>query len=324
MTQSWLVTLPCNRAQAEALTGDHPALAGMEPMPVLVASEEDEDADIWRIDAYFEGRPPKSAVQILGRALGLRGDRLPKAVALDEADWVTMSQQGLEPVRAGRFYVHTANDPPDAAAGVVNFCIDAGQAFGTGHHATTAGCLAALDALKAQGRRYANVADIGTGTGLLAFAAMHLWPRAFAIASDIDPVSVRVTIENAAANGVPVGSRHGELMVVEADGTRHPLIMASAPYDLVIANILAGPLIALAPALAAITAPGGTLVLAGLLATQREAVLRAYVRAGFRLDRTGSGEWSVLTLTRRRRFGWRRAVRSNGSAGQVPGDFGSW
>ncbi len=324
MTQSWLVTLPCNRAQAEALTGDHPALAGLSPLPVLVASEEDEAADRWRIDAYFDGRPPRSAVQTIGRALGIRADRLPKAAPLADADWVTLSQQGLEPVRAGRFYVHTANDAPDAAPGLVNFRIDAGQAFGTGHHATTAGCLAAIDTLKRRGRRYANIADIGTGTGLLAFAAMHLWPRAFAVASDIDPVSVRVTIENAAANAVPVGTRAGELMVVEADGTRHPLIMASAPFDLVIANILAGPLIALAPALGAITAPGGTLVLAGLLASQRRTVQRAYNRAGFRLDSIGGGEWSVLTLTRRHRHGWRRPLRSSGSAGQPPGDFGSW
>jgi ribosomal protein L11 methyltransferase len=324
MSASWILTLPCNRAEAEALTGDHPALAALEPAPVLVASEEDEDADIWRIDAYFEGKPPKSAVQTIGRLLGISSSSLPKPEKLPDADWVTLSQQGLEPVRAGRFYVHTANDAPDDAPGLVNFCIDAGQAFGTGHHATTAGCLSAIDALKRQGRRFGNIADIGTGTGLLAFAAMHLWPRAFAIASDIDPVSVRVTIENAAANGVPLGTGAGQLMVVVADGTRHPLIMGAAPYDLVIANILAGPLIALAPALAAITAPGGTLVLAGLLAGQRDAVRRAYARAGFRLDRTGEGEWSVLVLSRRQRHGWRRPVRSDGSAGQMPGDFGSW
>ena len=114
-------------------------------------------------------------------------------------------------------------------------------------------------------------------------------------------------------------------MVVEADGTRHPLIMASAPYDLVIANILAGPLIALAPALAAITALWGALwCWRGCWRRSGGLWLGAYVRAGFRLDGTGAGEWSVLTLTRRRRFGWRRAVRASGSAGQAPGDFGSW
>ena len=325
MSESWTVALPCNRAQAEALTGEHPGLAGIESAPVLVASEEDEDADRWRMDAYFEGKPPKVAVQALGRLLGIRADRLPKAVKLPPQDWVTMSQQGLEPVRAGRFFVHTAGDGPDDAAGVVSFRIDAGQAFGTGHHATTAGCLAALDALRGAGLRFSNVADIGTGTGLLAFAALHLWPRATAIASDIDPVSVRVSAENAAENGVALGTRRGELALVVADGTGHPAIAGGAPYDLLIANILAGPLIALAPSLAEIAAPGGMLILAGLLDKQREAVVRAYRRAGWRLvDGGGAVEWPVLQLSLRHRYGWRRPMRASGSAGQPPGDFGSW
>lgn len=325
MTDSWTVALPCNRAQAEALTGDHPGLALISPMPVLVASEEDEDADRWRIDAYFEGRPPKSAVQALGRLLGISAARLPKVQPLPQQDWVTLSQQGLEPVRAGRFHVHTAADVPEDAPGVVSFRIDAGQAFGTGHHATTAGCLAALDALRVAGRRFGNIADIGTGTGLLAFAALHLWPRATAIASDIDPVSVRVSAENAAENGVLLGTGRGELALVVADGTAHPAIAARAPYDLLIANILAGPLIALAPSLASIAAPGGMLILAGLLGKQREAVVRAYRRAGWRLvDDGGDAEWPVLQLSLRRQHGWRRPLRSSGSAGQPPGDFGSW
>lgn len=325
MTDSWTVALPCNRAQAEALTGDHPGIAAIVPLPVLAASEEDEDADRWRIDAYFEGRPPKSAVQALGRLLGVSAAKLPKPVKLPPQDWVTLSQQGLEPVRAGRFHVHTASDGPDDAPGVVSFRIDAGQAFGTGHHATTAGCLAALDALRVVGRRFANVADIGTGTGLLAFAALHLWPRATAIASDIDPVSVRVSAENAAENGVSLGTRRGELALVVADGTGHPAIAGRAPYDLIIANILAGPLIALAPALAQIAAPGATLILAGLLGKQRAAVANAYRRAGWRLvNGGGEAEWPVLVLGLRARHGWHRPVRASGSAGQPPGDFGSW
>lgn len=338
MSESWTVALPCTRAQAEALTGEHAGLVGIEPAPVLVASEEDEDADRWRIDAYFDGRPPKSAVQALGRLLGISAAKLPKAIKLPPQDWVTMSQQGLEPVRAGRFYVHTASDGPDDTPGVVSFRIDAGQAFGTGHHATTAGCLAALDGLRVAGRRFSTIADIGTGTGLLAFAALHLWPRAAAIASDIDPVSVRVSAENAAENGVALGVRRGELALVVADGTGHPAIAARAPYDLLIANILAGPLIALAPSLAEIAAPGGMLILAGLLNNQREAVVRAYRRAGWRLVDDGgaaasacgrerpdkNAEWPVVQLSLRHRHGWRRTTRASGSAGQPPGDFGSW
>lgn len=325
MTESWTVTLPCNRAQAEALTGDHPGLAAIVPLPVLVASEVDEDSDRWQIDAYFEGRPPKSAVQALGRLLGVSAAKLPKAVKLAAEDWVTLSQQGLEPVRAGRFYVHTASDGPDDTPGVVSFRIDAGQAFGTGHHATTAGCLAALDALRVAGRRFGTIADIGTGTGLLAFAALHLWPRATAIASDIDPVSVRVSAENAAENGVALGRRRGELALVVADGTGHPAIAGRAPYDLIVANILAGPLIALAPALAQIAAPGGMLILAGLLNKQRAVVVRAYRRSGWQLvNNGGDAEWPALVLRLRAKHGWRRPVRASGSAGQPPGDFGSW
>lgn len=325
MSGSWTIALPCTRAQAEALTGDHPGLAVVEPMPVLVASEEDEDTDRWRIDAYFEGKPSKAAVQALGRLLGITPSRLPKPERLPDSDWVTLSQQGLEPVRAGRFHVHTGGGAPDDTPGMVSFRIDAGQAFGTGHHATTAGCLAALDRLQSSGRRFRAIADIGTGTGLLAFAALHLWPRATAIGSDIDPVSVRVSAENAAENGVPLGTGAGELALVVADGTAHPAIAARAPYDLVIANILAGPLITLAPALAQITAPGGTLILAGLLDKQRVAVARAYRRSGWRLVDAGSdAEWPVLLLRLRHRSGWRRPVRASGSAGQPPGDFGSW
>ncbi len=136
---------------------------------------------------------------------------------------------------------------------------------------------------------------------------------------------MRVSAENAAANGVALGTRRGELALVVADGTGHPAIAGRAPYDLVIANILAGPLIALAPALSRIAAPGATLILAGLLSGQRTAVARAYRQAGWRLaDDGGTNEWPVLVLRMRIRHGWRRPVRASGSAGQPPGDFGSW
>ena len=339
MTQSWITTFTCNRASAELLTDDHPELMQIEPTPVIVASELDEDADQWQLDVYTEARPTKMLLNQIARLLGQRNAALPKPKILGDDDWVTLSQAGLEPVRAGRFYVHTGSDAPNETPGVVSFRIDAGQAFGTGHHDTTAGCLAALDRLKRQGRHYRAIVDVGTGTGLLAFAALHLWPHASALASDIDPVSVRVTAENAAENGVPLGEGAGELMLVDADGTNHPLITACGPYDLVCANILAGPLIALAPSLAEACAEGGQLILAGLLARQRDAVVRAYRRVGFRLDAVSGPDaadtdgkrvnasdapWPVLTLTRRARTGWRRPLRSNGSAGQPPGDFGSW
>ncbi|MCU0729913.1 MAG: 50S ribosomal protein L11 methyltransferase [Sphingopyxis sp.] len=262
-------------------------------------------------------------------------ERLTDEERVDDADWVTVSQSGLSPVEAGRFFVHTPQHPPSDQAGLVNLCIDAGRAFGTGHHATTTGCLLALERLHRHGQRFSAVADIGSGTGLLAFAALNLWPNSWAMATDIDPVSVETIIQNAAVNGIPIGDQAGAVLAVVADGTRHPAIAAAAPYDLVIANILAGPLITLAPALADITAPGGTLILAGLLDRQAQAVRSAYQRCGFRVDYVaaqpdqqadnGGGSWHILTLTKRMRYGYPRTrAVTDGRGGLPPGDFGSW
>ena len=168
--------------------------------------------------------------------------------------------------------------------------IPAGLAFGTGQHATTYGCLVALDALKRQGKVFRHIIDLGTGTGLLAFAATRLWPVAKAMASDIDPISIDVVRENAALNGVR------GLQLVVADGLAHRDLVARAPFDLVIANILAQPLIDMAPMIAASVAHGGTLILAGLLDTQANAVARAYKRQGMRLVSQGPGQWPVLVM----------------------------
>ena len=214
----------------------------------------------------------------------------------DSTDWVTRSQQGLQPIRAGRFFVHTPMHYADRLADTVNFEIDAGLAFGTGQHATTAGCLAALDRLASDGSAFVNVADIGTGTGLLAFAALALWPEARCIATDIDPVAVDVSRDNAAINGVKLGHGPGELLLAVADGMDSPMLTARAPFDLLIANILAGPLIELAPAIASALVPGGTIMLAGLLDTQADGVARAYKAQGLKLQDRGSGEWPVLVM----------------------------
>jgi ribosomal protein L11 methyltransferase len=214
----------------------------------------------------------------------------------DTTDWVVKSQSGLEPIRAGRFFVHTPMHYADRPEGAISFEIDAGLAFGTGQHDTTAGCLAALDRLERDGKRYVNIADIGTGTGLLAFASLALWPEAKAIATDIDPISIDVTRDNAAINGVKLGHGAGELLLAVADGMDHPMLAARAPYDLLIANILAGPLIELAPSFATATTPGGSVVLAGLLDTQADAVITAYEAEGMKVLERGDGEWRVLVL----------------------------
>src|SRR5205823_11298068 len=162
----------------------------------------------------------------------------------------------------------------------INFEIDAGLAFGTGQHATTSGCLIVLDALASSGHRFANIADIGTGSGLLAFAALKLWPEARCIATDIDGQAIDVARDNAAINGVPLGHGSGELLLAVADGMDSALLAARAPFDLIVANILAGPLIELAPDVAKALAPGGIVVLAGLLDSQADAVAAAYEDRG--------------------------------------------
>jgi len=210
---------------------------------------------------------------------------------------VTMSQSGLQPIRAGRFFVHTPtcrNAPP----GTVPFEIDAGLAFGTGQHSTTAGCLEALDTLEREGERFANIADIGTGTGLLAFAALALWPLARCIATDVDAVAIDVARDNAAINRVRLGHGAGELLLAVADGMDSPMLEARAPFDLIIANILAGPLIELAPDFARALAPGGAILLAGLLDTQAETVTSAYEAEGLSRALRTQGEWPVLLLRR--------------------------
>jgi ribosomal protein L11 methyltransferase len=261
---------------------------------VLVTEEPDASRPAeWILHAYFERPPTESDLNSIGRL----GRGVPRVEQLGEADWVTMSQSGLQPIRAGRFFVHTPtyrSHPP----GTIPFEIDAGLAFGTGQHATTAGCLEVLDRLERDGTRFSNISDIGTGTGLLAFAALALWPEAKCIATDVDPVAVEVARENAAINRVPPGHGPGQLVLAAADGMDSPLLASRAPFDLIIANILAGPLIDLAPGFAEALAPGGTAVLAGLLDSQADAVARAYEPFGLSARDRGTGEWPVLVCVR--------------------------
>ncbi len=322
---SWLVSLPCTRAEAEQLSAEQPELEALADAPVVVTREIDEASGRWQLDAYLDDRPGPALLALL-RALAPSAKGIePSVEELPEADWVTLSQQGLKPVQAGRFFVHTSSYADRVPAGSVPFLIDAGQAFGTGGHDTTAGCLAMLDRLARRGIHPRAIADIGTGTGLLAFAALALWPRARAIASDIDPTSIAVTRENAAINHVPLGRGAGRLALAVAPGTDHPAIRRHAPYDLVVANILAGPLITLAPDIASVTAPGGHAILAGLIARQMEPVLAAYRAYGFRLAaRGGSAEWPCLLLIKRQRHGWRRKQRALHRASPSDATFGSW
>ncbi len=300
----WKISVAAPRAAIETALLAHEDAPDWDPGVVIAGSEiSAERPDDWLLEAWLEREPTRADRAAIGALFG--NDAAP-GLAIEEVpdiDWVSESQKGLEPIRAGRFFVHTPDHPADKRAGIVTFVIPAGQAFGTGHHETTAGCLAMLDRMKRAGTVVRNCADIGTGTGVLAFAAMALWPRAVVTASDIDPVSAEVTLENAAPNRVALGARGGELTVTVADGMDHPLIAARGPYDLVIANILAGPLVELAPAFAKATVPGSSLLLSGLLAGQEPAVRRACYRNGFRLAaRETRGDWSILWLRKRRRL----------------------
>ena len=299
---SWKLIALAPRGVVEAALLAHEDAHDWDPEIVISGSEIAEDKpDDWQLEVWMD-RPPirrdKAAIAALfgKRAPNLLVEKLP------EVDWLTLSQQGLEPIRAGRFYVHSPDHPPLAEPGLRDFVIPASQAFGTGQHATTAGCLEMLGEMKARGVVVRNCADIGTGTGLLAFAALHLWPHALTTASDIDAVCIDVVLDNAAANGVPIGAQPGELTMLAADGMEHPLLVARGPYDLIIANILAGPLIDLAPHFAEHLLPGGHLLLAGLLETQEAQVRRACRRAGLRIaERKVNGDWSILWLRKRAR-----------------------
>jgi ribosomal protein L11 methyltransferase len=291
---SWRATIACSRAQAESIP-DPEELFPDTSAPILVADEPDPSKpDEWLLHAYFEREPDAADLKRLGKL----GSGTVRVEQLGEADWVTMSQSGLQPIRAGRFFVHTPmhrSHPPGTTA----FEIDAGLAFGTGQHATTGGCLEALDRLEREGRHFTNVADIGTGTGLLAFAALKLWPEAKCIATDIDPIAIDVARDNAAINHVPLGHDAGQLLLAVADGMDSSLLAARAPFDLVIANILAGPLIGLAPHFAKALRPGGAVILAGLLGSQADSVVAAQESHGLALCGRSFGEWPVLVCERR-------------------------
>jgi ribosomal protein L11 methyltransferase len=302
MTDSWKVSLPCTKAEAEALKDDISPLAWLDFPPVLMTSEADgARPDEWRLDAYFDDEPTAEMLERLtGLAPSSAGTR-PTVERVEDRDWVTLSQQGLEPIRAGRFFVHTPAHRDSAPADSIALEIDAGRAFGTGQHETTTGCLVALGAMKAGGAAVANLVDLGTGTGLLAFAALKLWPAARAAASDNDPVAIEVSEENSAINQVRLGRARGQLELLVAEGMDHVRLRARAPFDLVIANILAGSLIELAPSVAAAIAPGGRLILAGLLGHQAPAVAAAYRRQGMMLTgRVERGEWPTLVMRKRR------------------------
>lgn len=286
-TWSALTTL-ADKDRAEALAA---AMEGFDPEPTGVGCFEIEDGSgLYEVGVYFDVAPDGIALALMAAAWGAA----PFTVSeVPETDWVAHVRRSLQPVAAGRFFVYGSHDADRVPEGAVALLIEAAMAFGTGHHATTLGCLLALDRLDREGFRARNVADIGCGTAVLAMAAAAIWPGPV-IASDIDPVAVEVARANVAANGL-----RGRVDCVEAAGFGHPALAARAPWDLVFANILKGPLIALAADMRRAVAPGGIAILSGILNSQADEVAARYAAEGFSLrSRDEHGDWTTLVLTR--------------------------
>lgn len=282
---SWCVRLHADAASAEAVETALAGLGGAAARSVPAA-----DGAV-TVDVYCTEEPARAEVvarlSAAARAAGIaapdfRIERLP------DIDWVAESRKALPPVQAGPFYVYGGHVSAQPPTGAIPLRIEASLAFGTGHHETTRGCLMALAELKER-REITRALDLGCGTGILAIAVAKLWGCPV-VAVDNDPEAVRLARENAAINGVA-----DVVQVHLGEGYACPAVGAAAPYDVIVANIVAGPLIAMADDLKRHLAPGGVAVLSGLLLEQAEDVLRAH--RPLRLIReTCLGDWPTLVL----------------------------
>ena len=277
------------KTPAEAL-GE--AMERLTPEPTGIGVFEVEDGSgLWEVGGYFTESPDVASLSLLAAAF----DAKPFTVSeLPETDWVAHVKRELSPVAAGRFFVYGSHDADKVPDDCEPLLIEAAMAFGTGHHGTTLGCLRALDRLAEGGLVGRRVADIGCGTAVLAMAAARIWPDTV-LASDIDEVAVDVARANVTANGL-----EGRVVCVEAAGFDHPDLAAAAPFDLVFANILKGPLVALAPDMAAQLQPGGYAILSGILNEQADEVIAVYAQSGINLiHREEIVDWTTLTLQKK-------------------------
>lgn len=252
----------------------------------IALTELDEDRQIFEVSIYADGNIEELAerVDILVGSGKFEVEELP------DIDWVTHSLEGLKPVRAGNFFVHGSHDHDKMEPGEIPILIDAGQAFGTGHHGTTAGCLEMIEEI-VNSEHPTNALDLGTGSAVLAIAIAKLAPIPV-LATDIDPIAITVAAENTVLNGV---SEH--VITATAEGFNHPIFRSYTPFDLIVANILANPLIELAPALKSHLAPNGSIILSGILDTQHDAVVTAYQAQGLKHIKTLHREnWVTIHL----------------------------
>jgi len=279
MKTLWTVKLRTAAGDAAA------AESALEPFAIALSRYEIERGQRWEVEALIDGQPKRTAIR---KALAQWGK--PDFARLPSRDWVAESRRALPAITAGRFYLRGAHVKGATPRGKIALQVDAGAAFGTGRHETTRGCLLALDRL-ARRRRFKHPLDLGCGSGVLALAAASLWPVKV-LAADNDPDAVRVARENAVINGL---DEH--LSVVKSSGYGAGAIRRAAPFDLIMANILARPLYRMAGSLARRLAPGGSAVLSGILASQEQLVLHAHLQQGLELDfRLRLGDWSVLVL----------------------------
>ncbi|MDC1297518.1 50S ribosomal protein L11 methyltransferase [Octadecabacter sp.] len=286
MTTFTALTTMMGKPAADAVSA---AMENMEPAPTGVGVfEVEDDSGLWEVGGYFEGAPDEVALALLAATFGAK----PFVVSeVPETDWVAHVKRELPPVEAGRFFVYGSHDATELPADRVGLLIDAAMAFGTGHHGTTLGCLKAYDRLLSDGMTFDDVADIGCGTAVLAMAAAKTG-SAHVIASDIDQVAVDVAEVNMAANDMA-----GAVMCVAAAGFDEDRLTNAAPFDLIFANILKGPLIMLAPDMAKHNKLGGFVILSGLLNEQADEIIAVYSQNGYNLTRHDVvGDWSTLTL----------------------------
>ncbi|WP_444452792.1 50S ribosomal protein L11 methyltransferase [Rhodobacter capsulatus] len=266
-------------------------LEDLDPGPYGVGVFEIEDGSgNFEVGAYFLDRPNDIVLDLLAAAYGATGFVVSE---LPETDWVAHVKRELAPVVAGRFFVHGSHDADKVPEGAIPLVIDAAMAFGTGHHGTTLGCLTALDRLAGEGFHPHKTVDIGCGTAVLAMAAAKLWPETV-LASDIDPVAVETAAANVTGNDLA-----GRVICLQAAGFAHPDLQAAAPFDLIFANILKGPLITLAPDMGRLCAESGLVILSGILIEQGDEVIAAYEAQDFSLvSRNNYGDWTTLVLSK--------------------------
>ena len=286
------------RVALTVVAADHVAAFedALAPLGGAVAAMEEASGGGWRIEAVTVAAPDRAEVTArIALAAAILGIDAPDATLepVPDTDWVREVQRRTPPVQAGRFHLRGSHLEAPVPVGAIGIVIDAGAAFGTGSHESTRGCLIAFDRLAARLRVAAGL-DLGCGSGILAIAAAKLW-RAPVLAADSDAVAVAVAAGNATANGV------SELVTaIRSQGFRNPAIRARAPFDLIAANIVARPLMGMAPALARRLAPGGAAVLSGLLAGQGDGVAAAYGDAGLaEVERIALGDWITLVVARK-------------------------